>query len=101
MRLNVNMEFKPHNCPEGGLAPSCQKCKHFGGIEWKENGEEVICYWTQPETAVSAKDAICIVVPAGRCSEANAAGCLACKHFTAVVRDSACKPVILCRHEGE
>lgn len=101
MRLNVNMEFKPHNCPEGGLAPSCQKCEHFGGIEWTECGAEVICHWTRAETAVSAKDAICTVVPAGRCSKVKVGGCLDCAHFSAVVRDSAGKPVILCRHKGK
>ena len=101
MRLNVNLEFKPPHCPAVGMAPTCQRCEHFGGIEWTEFGEEVICYWTPAATEVSAKDAICTVVPAGRCSEANVAGCLGCKHFTAVVRGRAGNPVILCKHKGE
>lgn len=102
MRLNVNMEFKPHNCPVGGLAPSCQKCEHFGGIEWTDCGAEVICHWTRAETAVLPKDAICTVAPAGRCLKMKVGGgYLDCKHFAAVVRDSAGKPVILCRYKGK
>lgn len=101
MRLNVNMEFKPHNCPEKVLAPSCQKCEHYGGIEWTDCGAEVICHWTRAGTAVSLKRAICTVAPEGGCPKTKTDDCLACKHFAAVVRDSAGKPVILCRHKGK
>lgn len=101
MRLNVNMEFKPHNCPEAGLAPSCQKCEHFGGIDWTDCGAEVICYWTRTETAVLPKEAICKAAPEGGCSKLKAVGCIACNHFVGVVRNSDGNPVILCRHKGK
>lgn len=102
MRINIELEIRPLQCPKGGEpAPSCQKCKHFGGIEWTETGSELICYFEPsaqaPAGAVVPKDAKCSVYPADRCRWERLGGCLYCQNFAAVVRGVDGKPVVLCR----